>query len=557
MTGQESSAASQSLSGKTMPIAASLLTGSSKPLPRQQDVAEKGACRLHTGGEHPFRTMGNTQVARAAGEVQVAVTSHRGLVGRAGSISQVPTVLVDLSIARLTADKLQVAGGSLAVECPCMGDSDEMRHCNGCTSCGQGSISLSVFEDSCTVGLVSVAGSSLQSTTEAPQPVSNTATKPSVAERYGALLQQEQEERRAVEERLQVERSALHRAREAHQERLRRFEEERARLLRRVHEKKQMLDFERMVLSSQIERERVTSRNEQERLWERLRQTTLCERSLLKEMSSLLLEREALKKGLGHLRTPQWTSAQAAASGAEDLAGAPWSRASGFTACNGRECRTVEPVSDLEPSAAQQVVASLSSLTQVPGPRRSASGGPPGTAARRCVERHASARQMWSTRHDLPWQMFPPETPDRGASAHYGAQSRSSRVATAQLERSSWCKADDRPATLVAPAAPREALQTSMPCPLQARRQNPAETSPHVLVPALSQQRQACQQAAVVTLASTCDGGLPAVHHLRPKESCGDQMCIDAKRTAPLRNDYVRHMLAYARRVRHAEGSHA
>jgi len=73
--------------------------------------------------------------------------------------------------------------------------------------------------------------------------------------------------------------------------------EDRARLLQEVDDKTRAFELERMIFSSKLEKERTDARREKERLLERVRQAALCERSLLKDVSSLLLQREAWKKG--------------------------------------------------------------------------------------------------------------------------------------------------------------------------------------------------------------------------------------------------------------------
>lgn len=118
------------------------------------------------------------------------------------------------------------------------------------------------------------------------------------AEYYGALLRREQEDRRVLEERLAKERLAVMQAQSEQRSQMKEFDEERNELLQKIGEKDQMLDFEKMVLTSQMEQERKSARGQQQRLRERVKQHTMCQRSLLKEVSTLLAEREALKKEL-------------------------------------------------------------------------------------------------------------------------------------------------------------------------------------------------------------------------------------------------------------------
>jgi|ERR1712232_799951 len=63
-----------------------------------------------------------------------------------------------------------------------------------------------------------------------------------------------------------------------------------------LREKDQLLEFEKGFLAAQLEEERAVAHREQDNLRERIRQHAVCERQLAKEVSTLLLEREALKK---------------------------------------------------------------------------------------------------------------------------------------------------------------------------------------------------------------------------------------------------------------------
>jgi hypothetical protein len=74
------------------------------------------------------------------------------------------------------------------------------------------------------------------------------------------------------------------------------FEQEQSIMLEKLREKEQLLEFEKGFLSSQLDEERAAAHLEQENLRERIRQHAACERRLMKEVSTLLLEREALKK---------------------------------------------------------------------------------------------------------------------------------------------------------------------------------------------------------------------------------------------------------------------
>jgi len=128
-----------------------------------------------------------------------------------------------------------------------------------------------------------------------------------LAEYYGALLRQEQEQRHIAEEKLKEERLALLESQVGHRSRMQQLCEDRARLLQEVDDKTRAFELDRMIFRSKLENERSNARREKERLLERVRQAALCERSLLKDVSSLLLQREAWKKGPSRIQysTPQ------------------------------------------------------------------------------------------------------------------------------------------------------------------------------------------------------------------------------------------------------------
>lgn len=170
----------------------------------------------------------------------------------------------------------------------------------------------------------------------APLQLDKGKSEQSIAEYYGALLRHEQEQRHVVEDKLKEERAALLESRAAHQTRMQHLTEERSLLLQEVEDKTRAVDLERMMLTSKMEKKRASAQRERERLMEQIRQTALCERSLLKEVSSLVLQREAWKKDISRMqqstpqtpqrsapRTPQRSPDRSAGSSTECLAFTP------------------------------------------------------------------------------------------------------------------------------------------------------------------------------------------------------------------------------------------
>lgn len=74
------------------------------------------------------------------------------------------------------------------------------------------------------------------------------------------------------------------------------FEQGQCVMFEKLREREQLLEFEKGFLASQLDEERAAAHREQENLRERIRQHAVSERKLMKEVSTLLLEREALKK---------------------------------------------------------------------------------------------------------------------------------------------------------------------------------------------------------------------------------------------------------------------
>lgn len=125
-----------------------------------------------------------------------------------------------------------------------------------------------------------------------------TALDPSIVEYFGGLLRYEQAERKRLEAELGEERSTQVRLRLELRDRQMQAEEENRRLQLRIRERERQLERERAQAAQAVEQEREVARQEVERLREKVKQHALCQRSLLKEVSSLLLEREALKREL-------------------------------------------------------------------------------------------------------------------------------------------------------------------------------------------------------------------------------------------------------------------
>jgi len=121
-------------------------------------------------------------------------------------------------------------------------------------------------------------------------------SKQAITDHYTRLLRHERDQRKLSESKFAEEQGALQKAQMEHRERAKAFEKEKGRLLQKIEQKNQLLEFEKAVLLSKFEQERNAALGCQEKLKDRLNQHRLCERSLLKEVSALLLEREALKK---------------------------------------------------------------------------------------------------------------------------------------------------------------------------------------------------------------------------------------------------------------------
>jgi len=120
----------------------------------------------------------------------------------------------------------------------------------------------------------------------------------SMLDYFGGMLRLEQAERRRLEAELLEEKAVTLRLRVELRDRQRQAEEQIQRLQRRLRDRERQAEQQRSQLLSQIEQEREASQIEHERLRERARQYALCQKSLLREVSSLLMEREALKKEL-------------------------------------------------------------------------------------------------------------------------------------------------------------------------------------------------------------------------------------------------------------------
>lgn len=122
----------------------------------------------------------------------------------------------------------------------------------------------------------------------------------SVAEHYGALLSREQEARTdalaqlaAVQNRLRGFQHEMRSAAEA-------FEEERCHMLRAMADKDRALQAERAVMETRIHEEHEAARVEHGRLKERIRLLVFRQRSLTKEVSFLVMERESNRRLLMH-----------------------------------------------------------------------------------------------------------------------------------------------------------------------------------------------------------------------------------------------------------------
>jgi len=119
---------------------------------------------------------------------------------------------------------------------------------------------------------------------------------PTVAEHYGALLRREEQAREQAEEKL---RSALEELRCAGEQRSKaefEFQQEREHLHEVIRMKDEAIAFEEEKADDRVQQEREVMKGETMRLRERLKQLNLCQKNLLKQVSTLVDEREELKR---------------------------------------------------------------------------------------------------------------------------------------------------------------------------------------------------------------------------------------------------------------------
>ncbi|CAE8600054.1 unnamed protein product, partial [Polarella glacialis] len=119
---------------------------------------------------------------------------------------------------------------------------------------------------------------------------------PSVSEHYGALLSREERAREQSEEHFRAALEDLRRAQHEMQQREWEFEQEKAQLMRVIDEKDDLIEMERARVEVCIAEEREAAREQHWRLKERVRQLTMFQKSLLKQVSTLVAEREELKR---------------------------------------------------------------------------------------------------------------------------------------------------------------------------------------------------------------------------------------------------------------------
>mmetsp|Transcript_38181 Transcript_38181/g.89569 ORF Transcript_38181/g.89569 Transcript_38181/m.89569 type:complete len:368 (-) Transcript_38181:204-1307(-) len=119
---------------------------------------------------------------------------------------------------------------------------------------------------------------------------------------YGTLLLQEREERQQAEEHFKQQIAEheleIRRLEAANRAQAKEFAEERGRLLEQLGQKEELLEVEKQVMAQQMDKEYVAAKGQIDGLKDRLRQSRMIQQRLLKEVSALLMEREALKKEL-------------------------------------------------------------------------------------------------------------------------------------------------------------------------------------------------------------------------------------------------------------------
>lgn len=119
---------------------------------------------------------------------------------------------------------------------------------------------------------------------------------PTVAEHYGALLRIEETSRREAEEQLRAALEELRCTQQQMRAACLEFEQEKAELSAIIQEKEDIIAFEQTQADLRVAEERETMWAEQSRLRERVKQLNLVQKSLQKQVSNLMAEREELKR---------------------------------------------------------------------------------------------------------------------------------------------------------------------------------------------------------------------------------------------------------------------
>mmetsp|Transcript_53769 Transcript_53769/g.114780 ORF Transcript_53769/g.114780 Transcript_53769/m.114780 type:complete len:508 (+) Transcript_53769:50-1573(+) len=124
---------------------------------------------------------------------------------------------------------------------------------------------------------------------------------PALLEYYGNLLRAEHKERRNLEAMLNEELASHSLTRKEMQQREHQFLAEKKQLQQRSRDQLYYVQSDHVTAYRELEQEFEALRDEHESLREKSKQQTLCQKSLLREVSALLLEREALKKEIHRL----------------------------------------------------------------------------------------------------------------------------------------------------------------------------------------------------------------------------------------------------------------
>lgn len=124
------------------------------------------------------------------------------------------------------------------------------------------------------------------------------ACSPEVLEYFGGLLRHEQQERRKLQVLLMEERNAHVRARDDLKEKQRQWDDEQRKLIHKNRDRERHLMKEAAAKMQFVEMDREALSSENERLREKVKQHAMCQRSLLKEVSSLMMKRDEMRKEL-------------------------------------------------------------------------------------------------------------------------------------------------------------------------------------------------------------------------------------------------------------------